>query len=359
MPKLAPNDVVREMSRETPPALCYLCGEDGVAVSQTLQRILKKLTDGDAMSYTTFDGQALDFERLSEACSFCSMFQPYNVILIRDLDADILAPAMTDTLLKLWADLPPRVIVLVVIRSIIVYEVKRGVPNFTPKHKKIASFFEKNGVLCICEKKNAIQLGKQIQERAKRHGCEISRQDAELLANRCLCDSTLIHTELDKLIACADGDPITFSMLDALTVQQPDADVFRLARAVTGGKGKLALQLLQALTAKSEDSKTILGLLAILSSTFTDLYRAKLGTGAALTADAIASDFGYPKNREFAVRNAIRDCGSMTLPQLRACIGILRETDRACKSSRTPPRMLLEQAIVQMLRVGRDGRKDT
>lgn len=357
MPKLAAADAVREMSSETPPGLCYICGEDGVAVSQTEQRILKKLTDGDAMAYTAFDGQNLDLERLTEACGFCPMFQPFNVILIRDLDGDSMAPSDMDTLLKLWETLPPRVVVLAVIRAIPVYEVKRGAPVFLQKQKKITSFFEKNGILCICEKKNVIQLGKQIQERAKRHGCEISREDAELLANRCLCDSTLIRSELDKLMACADGEPITFAMIDALTVQQPDADAFRLARAVTAADGKTAFRLLQALTAKSEDSKTILGLLSILSGTFTDLYRARLGLGASRRSEDVTADFGYPKNREFAVRNAMRDCKTMTIPQLRACIRILRETDRACKSSRTAPRLLLEQAIVRMLRIDREGRE--
>ena len=217
------------------------------------------------------------------------------------------------------------------------------------------TFFEKQGVLCICEKRNAIMLAKQITERAKRHGSEIDRRLAEELANRCLCDSTLIHTELDKLLACADGGPITAEMLDALTAALPDADAFRLARAVTGGNGKAAFRLLRDLTAKSEDSKTILGVLTVLSMTFMDLYRAKLGQGAVRQAETIAADFGYPKNREFAVRNAMRDCGSMTVPQLRTCIRILRETDKSCKSSRTAPRLLLEQALVRMLQVRRDG----
>lgn len=350
MPRLSPQDTLREMSREAPPSCCYICGEDGVTAAALQKRILKKLTDGDALSYTVFDGQELDFDRMAEACMFCPMFQPYNVIVIRDLDPDAIPAATLDAALQIWRDLPERVVVIVMISSLTVYEVKRGEPVFTAKHKKIASFFEKHGVLCICEKKNAIQLGKQIQERAKRHGCGIGRNEAELLANRCLCDSTLIQTELDKLMACADGGEITLEMLDALTAVQPDGDVFRLAKAVTAGKSTEAFSLLQALTAKSEDSKTILGLLAILTTTFTDLYRAKLGLGAAKQQAEIAADFAYPKNKDFLVRNAMRDCRNMTLPQLRACIRILRETDRACKSSRTAPRLLLEQAIVQMLR---------
>ncbi len=148
-------------------------------------------------------------------------------------------------------------------------------------------------------------------------------------------------------------------MLNALTAPLPDADAFRLAKAVTGGNGTAAFRLLEALTARAEDSKTILGLLSVLSTAFIDLYRAKLGQGAAKQTETIAADFGYPKNREFAVRNAMRDCGSMTVPQLRTCIRILRETDKSCKSTRTPPRLLLEQAIVRMLRVKRNGAEET
>lgn len=355
MPRLAANDLLREIGSEVPPQLIFLCGEDSLTAVQTESKILKKLTDGSALSDTAFDGQAVDLDRLADACSFCPMFQPYNVILLHDFDADVHAPSVIDTMLSIFENIAPRVVVLIVMRALPCYEIKRNAPVFLPKYKKLMTFFEKQGVLCICEKRNAIQLGKQIIERAKRHGSEIDRYLAEQLANRCLCDSTLINTELDKLLACADGEPITEEMLDALVAPLPDADAFRLARAVTGGNGTVAFRLLRDLTAKSEDSKTILGLLSVLSTTFIDLYRAKLGQGAAKQTETVAADFGYPKNREFAVRNAMRDCGSMTVPQLRTCIRILRETDKSCKSSRTPPRLLLEQAVVRMLTVRRDG----
>lgn len=355
MPKLAAADLLRKIGTEQPPQLCFLCGEDTLAVAQLEKRILKKLTDGSALSDTAFDGQEIDLDRLADACAFCPMFQPYNVIIIRDLDPDALPASAIEQMLTLFEQIAPRVVVLIVMRALPTYDVKRGAPVFHTKYKKITAFFEKHGVLCICEKKNVIQLGKQIQDRAKRHGSEIDRTLAETLAGRCLCDSTLIQKELDKLLACADGKPITADMLDALVAPLPDADAFRLARAVTGGNGTAAFRLLEDLTARSEDSKTILGLLAILSGTFTDLYRAKLGQGAVKQAQDVSADFGYPKNREFAVKNAMRDCTSMTLPQLRSCIRILRETDRACKSSRTAPRLLLEQAIVRMLHVRRDG----
>ncbi len=358
MSRMTAQDTLRAFSGETPPQCCMICGEDTLTVQQLEKRILKKLTDGSALSDTVFDGQDLDTDRLADACGFAPMFEPYNVIIIRDLDPDVLPAASVDAVLQTLSDLAPRVVVLVVMRAVAAYEIRRNEPSFLPKFKKIATFFEKNGILCICAKRDAITLGKQIAERAKRHGSEISREDAELLANRCLCDSTLIHGEMDKLLACADGGAITREMLDALVAALPDADAFRLARAVTGGRGSEALRLLAALTARSEDSGTILGLLSVLSTTFTDLYRAKLGVSASKQQQAIAADFNYPKNREFAVRNAMRDCRSMTVPQLRTCIRILRETDKSCKSTRTAPRLLLEQAIVRMLRVRKDGTEE-
>ena len=355
MPRLAGQDLIRALGSEHPPQLCFLCGEDTFAAEQYEKRILKKLTDGDAMAATVFDGQNIDLDRLSDACAFAPMFQPYNVVIIRDLDMDALSPSETETFLSICREPAPRVFLLISMRNLPAYEVKRGEPVFLPKLKKIITHFEKNGVLCVCEKRNAIQLGKSIADAARRAGSELSRPDAEELANRCLLNSTLIHEELDKLITCADGEPITREMIEALVAPLPDADVFRMAKAVTSGNGALAFRLLNDLTAKSEDSKTILNILSTMGSSFIDLYRAKLGLGSTRQTAEVAADFAYAKNVEFRVRNAMRDCTGMSVPQLRTCIKILRQTDKACKSTRTPPRLLLEQAIVRMLSVRRDG----
>ena len=355
MPQLDAQDTFRLFGGENPPQAVFLCGEDSLTVAKLEQKILKKLTDGGDLADTVFDGQELDLDRLLDACASTPMFQPYNVIIIRDFSPDAVTPSQWEILTETFRTLPPRVVVIVSMRSLPVYEVKRGAPQILPKYKKITALFEKEGVLCICAKKDAITLGRSIMDRAKRHGSEISRELAEELANRCLCDTTLIMGEMDKLLACADGSPITWEMLDALTAKLPDADVFQMGKAVIAGRGAEALQLLDMLTAKSEDTKTILGIMTILSGNFIDLYRAKTAMAGGIAQERAAEEFGYPKNRAFAMKNAYRDCRSMGIAQLRTCIRILRDTDKACKSSRTPPRLLLEQAIVRMLRVDKNG----
>ena len=355
MPQLDAQDTMRLFEGENPPQLVFLCGEDSLTVSKLEQKILKKLTDGGDLADSVFDGQEPDVDRLLDACAFSPMFQPYNVIIIRDLLPDAVNAAQWEQLYAAWHELPSCVVVMISMRSQPVYEVKRNVPQILPKYKKLTSFFEKEGVLCICAKKDAVTLGRMIMDKAKRRGSDITRTLAEELAARCLCDSTLIMSELEKLLACANGEPITAEMLDALTAKLPDADVFQMAKAVTAGRGAEALRLLDMLTAKSEDSKTILGIMSILSGNFVDLYRAKLALAAGIPAEKASEDFGYPKNRSFAMKYAYRDARSMGIAQLRTCVRILRDADRACKSSKTPPRLLLEQAIVRMLRVDKNG----
>ena len=114
MPKLAAADLLREIGSEHPPQLCFLCGEDTLAVTQLEKRIRKKLTDGDALSDTVFDGQEVDLDRLADACSFSPMFQPYNLILIPDFDPDAHPSSAVDTMLGIFAEPAPRTVILIV-----------------------------------------------------------------------------------------------------------------------------------------------------------------------------------------------------------------------------------------------------
>ncbi len=354
MPKLTATELIRAAGTSAP-GVIFLCGEDSEEVARTEKRLTRKLAPGSELADTVFDGQALDLTRLEDACAFCPMFADRNLIVIRDLDPDSFSAKQSEEFLRILRNLPENATVLVSMRTLPTYEVKRGAPVFSAKYKKYTTFFEKQGALCVCEKKTPAVLGQRLEKRAAESGGVLERRLAQELASRCACDSALAERELDKLLACAAGQPITKEMLDDLVTTVPESNIFALARAVTSRNAEQAFGILNDLTAKSEDTGTILGLLSVLSGAFLDMYRAKAGSLASKTIADIARDFGYPKAREFAVRNAARDCAGMTTEQLRTCVEILRDTDRAIKSSRTPPRLLLETAIVRMLHVDRGG----
>lgn len=86
---------------------------------------------------------------------------------------------------------------------------------------------------------------------------------------------------------------------------------------------------------------------------FSDFYRAKCALAAGKTADQVAVDFGYPKNRLFAVRNAFRDVRSVSTARLDGCIAALTRADASLKSSRADDRLILEQMLGEMIQAGR------
>ncbi len=105
------------------------------------------------------------------------------------------------------------------------------------------------------------------------------------------------------------------------------------------------MELLSELYDEQTDSIQILG---AISMAFTDLYRARVATNDGVSQSDVVKDFNY-RGRDFAVKNAFRDCLKVSAERMRKCIKILADTDIALKSSRTDSRLLLEKAITSML----------
>ena len=68
----------------------------------------------------------------------------------------------------------------------------------------------------------------------------------------------------------------------------------------------------------------------------------------ALPQEQVVSDFGYYA-RQFAVKNAFRDCRKMSIRKYRGCIRILRDITLRLNSSSADPKTVFEQAVTQML----------
>lgn len=342
MANLTPGDVIKQLQVGSHAGLYYLYGKDVAGVAAFTKRLIKKL-DGDVQKY---DGRDLELEQLADAVGQYSMFAQTNVILINDPPAEDWSANRIQSFLKCLEDVPSST---VVICNVTGFDVCGGKKAPTPKHKKLIDFFAKHGVVCNFEAKTAAQLVKPMMERASRSGCSLSRQNAEQIAQLCLCDTMRIGNELDKLCAYAEGGEITGEAISMLVVREDSLNAFALARAVTARNGRAAMEALDTL---SQQRNEPVMLLSAITSAFLDLYRAKAAQAAGKHHEHVLEDFSY-KGREFAVKNAFRDAGKSSLEQMRACILILRDTDAALKSTRLDGRILIEEAITRMLAVER------
>jgi DNA polymerase-3 subunit delta len=89
-------------------------------------------------------------------------------------------------------------------------------------------------------------------------------------------------------------------------------------------------------------------IVSIIGFSMTDIYRAKLARSAGLGYDSVVKDFKYPKNREFAVRNAYSECGNISLERIRQTLNILSKTDLKLKTrsgGKDSDKLTLEQGI--------------
>lgn len=322
-------------------SLYFLYGKDVAAVEAYTAKLLKRL-GGDSLSVQKIEGSELDLGALADAVGQLSMFADRNLIWIHDPPAETWSAERMTAFLKLLDGISSATTLVCNITGL---DVWGGKKTIAPKYKKLVDYFTKNGQVCCFEQKTAAALGKAVADRAARSGCTISRQNGELLAELCRCDTVRLGNELDKLCAFAAGGEITAETIRLLVAKLPDENAFALARAVVSQNGKAAMEALEQLCAQRQEP---VALLSVISMAFLDLYRAKAAQAAGKHQDHITADFPY-RGREFAVRNALRDCAKTSLPQLRACMNILCETDASLKSTRTDGRTQIEIAITRML----------
>ena len=186
---------------------------------------------------------------------------------------------------------------------------------------------------------------------AARRGCSLSSDNARLMIERCGSDLNLLLNELDKLCALAEEGEITREHIEAAGLKNLEASVFDLAKAIQQGNYEKSYSIVDRLMSQREEPVSIL---AVLTSAYADLYRAKVAAAAGVPADTLTADFAY-RGKEFRLRNAARDCARMPLPVLRECLEVLAEADTKLKSSRTDKRVVLEETAAVLIVLARGG----
>lgn len=337
--KIKANDIDR---------LYYFYGHDTGALESYVKKLIAKLCPPDTqiMNLHSFDGRALDISGIADACQALPMFAERVVVTINDLDMDATAKADGDDLRKILSDIPDTTSVIIYSTGVDLYKNKR---NLKDKNKRFCDFCAKHGSCCEFAYKRVSDMGKYIAAELKKSGCDISRPDAEYLADCCLCDTAYVNQEIVKLSAYANGRPIKRVDIDELCIKKVESDGFALALNILRSNAPMVFNRLRELSDQNYEAFEILG---VISFSMTDLYRAKLARASGRTWQDCAEAFRYPKNREFAVKNAYAECANMTCERIRQALKIFCDADLKLKTrsqGKGGDLLTLEQACAQAM----------
>lgn len=330
---------------------CYLFwGKDTATIEIITKKLVDRLVPDEArdMNYHFFNSSNFSASELSDICEALPMFSDRVVAVINDLNAETLRQDDQKQLFDIIKRIDPETTSLIIYTTGV--DLAAGKKTLSAKNKKLCDHIVScGGAVVEFGYKKPGELVKHIQTRLGISGCYMSPETAEYFASILNCNLLMINNECDKLTAYAGGGEIDVETVEFLVSGQVETDAYKLSRAIIMGKSGEAFNILDRLYSKQADS---IPLLSVISGAVIDLYRAKTASLSGAGESQVSDDFSY-RGRDFAVRNAFRDCRNMQIDKLRYCLHVLSECDMAMKSGRTDQRIMLEEAITKILSYSR------
>lgn len=303
-------------------------GRDVGALEPFARKLAGRLCPKDAqvMNLHSFDAQNMDMEALSDSVQVLPMFAERVVVTVSGLNMDSLSKTQGDLLRNIVGDIPETTTVIISAGGEEHYKNRR---SLTDKNKRFADLCAKHGTVCEFAYRSVSEAARIAAAAISRGGASISKQNAEYLAQLCLCETAHINSEIEKLCAFANGREISREDIDALCVRRIESDGFSLALNILRSNALFVFKRLDELKAQNYEPTQIL---SIINMSLTDIYRAKLCRSAGMSWQDCAANFKYPKNREFAAKNAFSECSNIPLERIRRTMTLLCDTDLRLKT---------------------------
>ncbi len=322
-----------------PGRVYFITGEDDYLKQQYVEKIVKLTLDGGGNDFNLhrFNGKDLDMDELATAVDQLPLMSQRKCVVVHDLDMGAMASAEHDKLLELLADLPDT--------CALIFWYSGVTPSLSAaKVKKALELIKQAGHVVQLGHRDAATLTRMLCDGAKRRDSALSIDLARLLLERCGNDLNLLMGELEKLCAYARGRDITQKDIECMAVRTLDSSAYDLVRAVNRQNSDRAFALLDELAVQKVEPILILGAMA---SSYINMYRAKSGVIAGISPVDFAKRLGVKRPDTF--KYAASDASRLELSQLRRALDILDRADHLLKTSRCDGRVVLEQAVTELI----------
>lgn len=327
----------------------FIYGEEAYLKEYYVGVLKDKLVDKafEDFNFHQFSGKKTSVEEILKDADMLPMMSSCNFILVCDYPFDK-SEKDCKQIAEYLKDIPETTVLVFWYDSVEV-DIKRNA-----KWKSVEAAFAKAGSSVNLEKRSERDLVRVLVSGCKKRGAVLSQDNAKYLISVSGSDMKTLLNEIEKLCSYVSDGEITRDIIDRLAVKCLQAKVFDLSREMLKGNYDKAYSVLNSLFASKEEPVTVL---AAVSSCYVDMYRVKCAKIAGKPFDDVANYYNY-KGREFALRNAMRDCASLSVEQLRKSLNALMQADNALKSTACSPRLILEELMVKLLLISKEVKYD-
>lgn len=348
MPEITEADLKKQIEKSDFANLYFLYGEESYLVEYYAQKLIAKAGGGSFQDFNLqrFDGGETSVDQIASAVEALPFLAERKCVAVSDLDAGAFRAGAEAKWKELLTSIPETTVFLIYQPAVTVDEKK------DKSWKKFVGELNKAGNTVRLDRRSGVQLEKLLCSGASKRGCDLSRQNADRLIGYCGNDMNTLLNELEKLCSFVQSGEITREQIDRQVVKNLEARVFDLSKAILAGTYDKAFDILNSLLSQNEEPVSIL---AVLSSSYIDLYRVRVSLQSGLSALEPAKYFDYAR-KEFRLTNAERDSRRFSPDMLRDSLQALLGADTALKSARGDRRTVLEKLIAQLLLIAERGK---
>ncbi len=323
----------------------FIYGEESYLKEFYVNKLKDKIVDKafETFNFHSFEGKDTSLDDILKDAQMLPMMSEYNFILVCDYPFD---KSKSDVkMISEFLEDVPETTILVFWYNAVAVDVRKN-----SAYKAVLKAFDKAGVCVNLEKRSDAEVARLLVSGAKKRGSALDINNAKYLISVSGNDMKILLNELDKLSYYAQGGEITKDIIDDIATKCLQARVYDLSKSVVAGNYDKAYVVLDTLFAIKEEPIVIL---SVLGGVYVDMYRVKCAKTAGCSYDDVAKHFNY-KGREFALRNASRDCAHLSENQLRNSLDAIINTDVKLKSSSVNPRLLLEELIIKLVMIAQE-----
>ncbi len=319
----------------------YLYGEEKFFVTKYKDLCLSAF-DGEFRDFNVqfFDQENFTLQKVFDAFVSLPFMAQKKCVCIENFNVDTIDQSTLKSFRELLKKIPDSTVVIIV-ESLLVDDSK-----VSSKQKTFVKFINSVGNAVEFPKLSRTQLAAFLELEASKSNVSLSRVMAYDIIDKCGNDINMLKNEISKLCAYVGDRSVTKEDLQEILVFSTQTNVFELIKALMLKNEGLAHKRLDMLFQKREEP---IAILAIISSTYVDLYRVKVMLSAGLVPSNLEKYFNY-KGKGFKIDIASKNCGSFSLDDIRYYLSEIIKADIKLKSSRVSSRIILDKLVCNLCR---------